>query len=71
MAGILPQQKLLLELLCMSGDIAVADNIEGTILERTLEECQKSGWIETKRFGAGFNKTSITPKGRAVAKMPA
>lgn len=70
MNKILPQQKLLLELLVMSGDIAVADNIEGTILERTLDECSAKGWITTKRFGAGFNKTSITPKGREAAKTP-
>ena len=68
--GILPQQKLLLELLVMSGDIAVADNIEGTILERTLDECVSYGWVNVKRFGAGFNKASITPVGRTKAKTP-
>lgn len=68
MAQILPQQQLLLELLTMSGDIAVADDIKGTILERTLEECRQKGWVTTKVFGAGFNKTSITPTGRAMVK---
>lgn len=52
----------------MSGDIAVADNMQGTILERTLEECEKAGWVVTKRFGAGFNKASVTPAGRTIAK---
>lgn len=65
---ILPQQELLLELLTMSGDIAVADNISGTILERTLDECTGQGWVQVKRFGAGFNKASITIKGRGVAR---
>ena len=66
MSNILPQQRLLLELLVMSGDIAVADDLEGTILERTLKECEAKGWVTHKRFGAGFNKTSITPAGRAL-----
>lgn len=68
MSQILPQQQLLLELLIMSGDIAVAADIKGTILERTLEECRQKGWIATKVFGAGFNKTSITPAGRSMVK---
>lgn len=68
MADILPQQKLLLELLVMSGDIAVSDDIKGTILDRTLKECRQKGWVETKVFGAGFNKTSITETGRTVVK---
>ena len=68
MSDILPQQKLFLELLIMSGDIAVADDIKGTILERTLAECQAKGWVTTKVFGAGFNKTSITEKGRQRVK---
>ncbi len=64
----LPQQKLLLELLVMSGDIAVADDSTGTILERTLNECLEHGWIETRMFGAGFHKISITSKGRDKTK---
>lgn len=68
MADLLPQQKLLLELLVMSGDIAVADDIAGTILDRTLGECRAQGWVTTKVFGAGFNKTSITEQGRAMVR---
>ena len=64
MSSIFPQQRLLLELLIMSGDIAVADNIRGTILEKTLRECQNRGWVKTSSFGAGFNKTVITDVGR-------
>lgn len=68
MTTILSQQKLLLELLVMSGDIAVADDIEGTILDRTLRECQGKGWVVTKVYGAGFLRTSITSAGRAQVK---
>ncbi|WP_417796302.1 hypothetical protein [Terasakiella pusilla] len=65
MSDVLPQQKLLLELLIMSGDIAIADDISGTILERTVEECEKKGWVTRKQFGAGFHKTTISPLGRS------
>lgn len=68
MTDILPQQKLLLELLVMSGDIAVSDDIDGTILSRTLQECRDKGWVVTKIFGAGFNKTSITEAGRGMVR---
>jgi len=67
MPDILPQQRLLLELLVMSGDIAIAEDIKGTILERTLEECEKNGWIKRAHFGAGFSKTTITESGRLLA----
>ncbi len=63
-----PQQLLLLELLIMSGDIAVADGIEGSILERTVNECERRGWITLRQFGAGFRQASITEKGRILAK---
>lgn len=66
MANILPQQQLLLELLIMSGDIAVSDESDKNILGRTLKECTRHGWIETKVFGGGFNKVIITEKGRTV-----
>lgn len=69
MADVLPQQKLLLELLIMSGDIAVADDISGTILERTVEECEKKGWVKRSVFGAGFHKTTITPLGRTASGL--
>jgi DNA-binding MarR family transcriptional regulator len=68
MSSILPQQRLLLELLTMSGDIAVADDMSDTILERTIEECEKQGWVKRSIFGAGFHKTTITPDGRAIIK---
>ncbi|WP_135076688.1 hypothetical protein [Terasakiella sp. SH-1] len=70
MPDVLPQQRLLLELLIMSGDIALADDISGTILERTVEECEKKGWVRRSVFGAGFHKTTITPLGRTAANIP-
>ncbi len=69
MADALPQQKLLLELLIMSGDIAVADDISNTILERTVIECEKKGWVKRSIFGAGFHKTTITDAGRRVSGL--
>lgn len=67
MGTILPQQHLLLELLIMSGDIAVAETSADTILAKTLAECVANGWVEVKVFGAGFNKVTITDKGRQAA----
>lgn len=50
----------------MSGDIAVRDDINGTILGHTLEECRNAGWVSLRQFAAGFNKATITATGRAV-----
>ncbi|MBT3238616.1 MAG: hypothetical protein HOK06_02095 [Rhodospirillaceae bacterium] len=60
----LPQQTLLLELLMMSGDIAVPDSNNGTLLYSTLKECEANKWLELTRFGAGFDKARITEIGR-------
>ena len=69
MTKILPQQELFLELLVMSGDIAIAsDDQFDTILQRTLKECEAAGWVKLTPFGAGFNKASITPLGRSVVR---
>ncbi|MDP6705155.1 MAG: hypothetical protein QF893_02335 [Alphaproteobacteria bacterium] len=68
MASLLPQQRLLLELLIMSGDIAVADDIEGSILHRTLVECEGSGWVRRSRHGDGYARLSVTVTGRAQIK---
>ena len=69
MAKILPQQQLLLELIILSGDIGVPDADDTSILFRTMKECKESGWITESRFGAGFNKLSITDYGRTMAKL--
>ncbi|MHA1598906.1 MAG: hypothetical protein ACTSV1_09305 [Alphaproteobacteria bacterium] len=68
MAEALPQQTLLLELLVMSGDIAVPDSDNDTVLFRTLKECEAKGWLELKHFGAGFDKAAITDGGRLMVK---
>ena len=64
MAQILPQQRLLLELLIMSGDIAVSSDIKGTILKKTLQECQNRGWIKSNKINNEFQKEVITNVGR-------
>ena len=51
----------------MSGDIAVSDNEKYEILHRTLNECIDKGWVTANRFGAGFNKVSVTDAGGAMA----
>lgn len=68
MAEILHQQRLLLELLSMSGNIAVPDKDNGTLLFKTLVECRENGWIELTPFGAGFDKAEITDKGRLAIR---
>ncbi len=68
MAEILHQQRLLLELLSMSGNIAVPDSDNGTLLFKTLKECQTANWITLTPFGAGFNKAEITQFGRNAIK---
>ena len=64
----LPQQELLLELLDMSGDIAVPSVDDGSVLFRTLTECREAKWIELSPFGAGFDKAHITASGRRLVK---
>ena len=68
MSRVLPQQQLLLELLIMSGEIAVSSKFEGTILWRTLVECREAGWIVWTEIGSGYYKAEITSKGRAAAE---
>ena len=67
MSNVLPQQRLLLELIIMSGDIAVPATDDGTMLFRTLKECEKQGWLTCNSFGAGFDKATVTEKGRKAA----
>lgn len=50
----------------MSGDVAVRDDINGTILGHTLEECRNAGWVAVRQFAVGYTKVSITETGRAV-----
>ena len=68
MAKPLPQQTLLLELISMSGDIAVPSEDDGTLLFRTLGECKAASWIRLTPFGQGFDKASLTAFGRKILK---
>jgi len=66
---VLPQQLLLLELIVQSGDIAVPAKDDGTVLYRTLKECEAAGWLIINPFGAGFDKASITETGRVASRQ--
>ena len=68
MNSILPQQRLFLELLIMSGNIALPDKDDGTLLFRTMLECQKIGWITLTPFGSGFSQAKITVSGRKAVE---
>ena len=53
----------------MSGDIAISDNLDGTILQRTLSECEQKAWIKTEHVANGFDMITITNHGRRAAKQ--
>ena len=53
MADILPQRRLLLERLALSGDIAMPELKDDTVSARTLGECEKAGWVRLREIGAG------------------
>ena len=64
MNNLLPQQRLFLELLVKSGDIAVPDSDDGSMLYRTLKECEDSRLVFIESVSNGFDKAAITKKGR-------
>lgn len=66
-AATLPQQQLLLELLVMSGQIAVPAEPRGTILWRTLNECRAAGWLTAVEVSPGYHSIEITRTGRRAA----
>ena len=68
MSNLLPQQRLFLELLVKSGDIAVPDQDDGSMLFRTLKECEKAGLVLIEKVSNGFDKAAITDKGRLMVK---
>ncbi len=68
MSVTLPQQQLLLELLIMSGEIAVPGDVENTILWRTLLECRTAGWLTSIEVSPGLFRIEITMKGRRAAE---
>lgn len=71
MVQILPQQQLLLELLIMSGEIAVHQLADTTILKRTLDECLRKGWITQSSVSSEFSSIAITPSGRSAVDSSA
>ncbi|MCK5166056.1 MAG: hypothetical protein KAQ66_02015 [Rhodospirillaceae bacterium] len=66
MSDLLPQQRLFLELLVKSGDIAVPDSDDGSMLYRTLKECEGVDLVLIESVSNGFNKAAITEKGREI-----
>ncbi len=68
MSVTLPQQQLLLELLIMSGEIAVPGDAGNTILWRTLLECRAAGWLTSVEISPGLFRIEITTKGRRAAE---
>jgi len=68
MSGILNQQRLFLELVVMSGNIALPAEDNGTILYVTMKECEKRGWVSLSPFGTGFKQAKITTSGRKQVK---
>jgi hypothetical protein len=65
----LPQQKLLLELLVLSGDIAVTRDLTGTVLGRTLDECRSAGWIDIAQVNPSLKAASVTKLGRGLVTL--
>ncbi len=64
---VLPQQQLLLELLVMSGQIAVTGDPQDTILWRTIKEGIANGWITLREASPEFYSIEITQSGRRAA----
>jgi hypothetical protein len=64
LSRLLPQQQLVLELLRMSGEIAVTEAAAGTILQRTLDECRRSGWVTLNQVSPGVHSVLLTASGR-------
>ncbi|MBL6959387.1 MAG: hypothetical protein ISR52_10430 [Rhodospirillales bacterium] len=70
MPQIMPQQKLLLELLVISGDIAVPDKPADTTLWRTINECKELGWLTVREVTPGYFRVIVTDGGRRVIGAP-
>lgn len=54
----------MLELLRMSGDIAVTEQSAETILWRTLTECRSKGWLTVNEVSKSVHSVTLTPLGR-------
>lgn len=64
MSDLLPQQHLLLELLQMSGDISVPKKDDGSVLYRTLKECEALRLVSMAPSGNDHNTAMVTRLGR-------
>jgi uncharacterized membrane protein (UPF0127 family) len=71
MKPILPQQELLLEMLVMSGDIAVTSVARDSRIWKTLEECRRASWVTVVEVSPGVHSASVTKTGRAMVKLGA
>jgi hypothetical protein len=57
--GITPLQQQFLEQLRMSGDIAMMTDDKTTILWRTVDECQKKGWVSLKEISTSVSQLHL------------
>lgn len=58
----------MLELLRMSGDIAITEGNHQTILWRTLTECRGKGWITVTEVSPNVHSVSLTAAGRRTVE---
>lgn len=68
MSKILPQQRLVLELLSMAGDIAVPVTDETTVLWRTVHECRIGGYVRVTEISTGIYKVRLSLTGRQALR---
>lgn len=66
--SVLPQQRLLLQLVAMSGDIAVTNTPKTSILWRTLSECISCGWVTCREISPDVYHVTLRPEGRVIAR---
>ncbi len=64
LTALLPQQQLVLELLRMSGEIAVTEQASDTILWRTLKECRDYRWVTITEVSPAVHSVALTLHGR-------
>ncbi len=57
--SITPLQQQFLEQLRMSGDIAMMTDDKTTILWRTVDECQKKGWVSLKEISPSVSQLRL------------
>ena len=52
----------------MSGEIAVTEQAEQTILWRTLHECRNNGWVTLTEVSPAVHSVALTPRGRRTVE---